>query len=94
MNELTFAQDNVLGAISNKVLCGDEGIVTFAVKMPDDKTHKALVQQSIDGENWQNVGTASFTEYLEVNIEGLRANVQYVRIAILDGTLPKQGRYV
>lgn len=91
MNELTFTQDNVLGAISNKVLCGDEGVVTFAVKMLDDKTHKALVQQSIDGENWQNVGTASFTEYLEVNIEGLRANVQYARIAILDGILPIQG---
>lgn len=94
MEKLTFTQNADLGAVSGKVLCGDEGIVTFAVKMADEKTHTALVQQSVDGVNWQNVGTTSFADYLELNIEGLRANVQNVRICILDGTTPESGQYV
>lgn len=94
MEKLNFTQNEDLGAVSGKVLCGDEGIVTFAVKMADEKTHTALVQQSVDGVNWQNVGTTSFADYLELNVEGLRANVQNVRICILDGTTPETAQYV
>lgn len=94
MEKLNFTQNENLGAVSGNVLCGDEGIVTFAVKMADEKTHTALVQQSVDGTNWQNVGTTSFADYLELNVEGLRANVQNVRICILDGTTPETAQYV
>lgn len=71
MTDLNFTKKDGMQQ-SDAILCGDEGIVTFAIKIDDGKVHTLLAQHSVDGENWQNVGTMDFVQYAEVNVDGLR----------------------
>lgn len=79
---------------SDAILCGEDGIVTFAVKIDDGKVHTLLAQHSVDGENWQNIGTMDFVQYAELNIDGLRPSVQRARIVVLDESTITKAQYV
>ena len=93
MATLTFNGEAGLQT-SQAVLSGDEGVVTFAIKMADDKPHRLLAQHSINGTNWQSIGTREFVDYAELSIDGLRPNIQYARVVILDNTKIEKAEYV
>lgn len=94
MAELTFNKDGNLGMASQAIACGDEGVVTFSIKMADENTHKLLAQHSVDGINWQSIGVMEFANYAELNIDGLRPNVQKARVVLLDFSKPESAQWV
>lgn len=93
MTTLNFTEKDGMQQ-SDAILCGDEGIVTFAIKIADGKVHTLLAQHSVDGENWQNAGTMDFVGYAEVNVDGLRPSVQRARIIVLDTAEIDNAQYV
>lgn len=94
MTELTFTKEENLGMACQAIACGDEGVVTFSVKMADGKAHKLLAQHSVDGVNWQSIGVMEFAGYAELNVDGLRPNVQKARIVLLDFATPQSAQWV
>lgn len=94
MTELTFTNQENLGMVSQAITCGDEGVVTFAIKMEDEKVHNLLAQHSIDGINWQSIDVMSFASYAELSIDGLRPNLQQARVILLDFAKPQKAQWV
>lgn len=94
MAELKFTKVENLGMASQSVACGDEGVVTFAIKMADESVHKLLAQHSVDGTNWESIGVMEFAGYAELNVDGLRPNVQKARIVLLDYAEPQSAQWV
>lgn len=94
MSELTFTNQENLGMVSQAITCGDEGVITFSIKMGDEKVHNILAQHSIDGINWQSIGVMSFASYAELNIDGLRPNLQKARVVLLDFAAPQKAQWV
>ena len=93
MTTLNFTKKNGMQQ-SDAILCGEDGIVTFSVKIDDGKVHTLLAQHSVDGENWQNIGTMDFVQYAELNIDELRPSVQRARIVVLDESTITKAQYV
>lgn len=93
MKELLFTTKESV-SYSDAVLCGQEGMLTFSIKMADESVHKVLVQHSIDNENWQNLGVTEFVSYTEFTIDGIRPELQYVRVCMLDGVTPSKASVV
>ena len=66
--------------MSDSIVAGDDGVVTVNVQTESQKSETLVVEHSINGESWQSCGVLHFVANVEVNIRGLRPDVQYVRL--------------
>lgn len=81
--------------VSDSIEVGDEGAVTIALTTDDKNPHRMAVQHSISGTNWQGCGFVDFSDgYVELTVDGLRANLQQVRFIIYGEAVISKAEYV
>lgn len=56
-----------------------ESVIVNITSRDVTKTHKLIVEHSINKEFWMVCGSISFTDGIELSVNGVRAGEQYVR---------------
>lgn len=78
--------------ISDAITPTDEESVIVNIQSSDDKTHRLVVEHSINQKFWMVCGSTTYIDGIEMAVEGIRAGEQSVRFKT--DALPKNAEWI